>query len=58
MIVRILGEHLTSLEWVHENVNELRAQIQDAAAALASSAKAETDRVHRGITESKHLFFT
>ena len=57
MIVRILGEHLTSLEWVNENVNELSAKVQDLG-GLASTAKSDADRVHRGLSETKGLFST
>lgn len=57
MIVRILGEHLTSLEWVNDSVNDLGGRVKDLN-RVAESATLEAERVHRGVISSKSLFST
>jgi nuclear pore complex protein Nup62 len=56
MIVRILGEHLTSLEWVNESVNAVSSKIVDLN-GLAASAESDAERVHRGLSDSKKSLF-
>ena len=49
IIVRILGEHLTSLEWVNGSVNDLTTKINDLN-RIAETATLEAERVHRGVS--------
>ena len=49
IIVRILGEHLTSLEWVNDSANDLGVKISDLN-RISETATLEAERVHRGIS--------
>ena len=46
MIVRILGEHLSSLEWLNDSANELDVKLKDLS-GLSSSALTEAERVYK-----------
>jgi hypothetical protein len=55
MITRILGEHLSSLEWVNGSVEDLETKLQDLN-RVSGIAHTEAERLHRGVLESKSLF--
>ena len=50
-IVRILGEHLSSLEWLDGSTAELEQKVQELS-KVAQEAKNDADRVHRGAISS------
>ncbi len=52
LIVRILGEHLTSLEWINQSVHHLGDKVKDLQ-QHAEVAQSEADRLHKS---EKSLF--
>jgi septation ring formation regulator EzrA len=55
MITRILGEHLSSLEWVNASVGDLESRLKDLN-HVSGIAQTEAERLHRGVLESKSFF--